>query len=62
MRADLIYSSGHLRKSTDTIACKYRGASIECPKADFKAELCCRCGWNPIIEQERKERLERRRK
>lgn len=44
----------YTKKSSDVVSCKYRGHAIECPKADFRAEICERCGWNPLVEADRK--------
>lgn len=43
--------------SAETVPCKYRGKHVECPKSDFKRNLCEYCGWNPIIEAARKARI-----
>ena len=47
------HSNGAIRKDNETVKCKYRGSSIECPKADFRADMCDRCGWNPLVEMHR---------
>lgn len=49
----------YTKKSSDVVSCKYRGHAIECPKADFRAEICERCGWNPMIEADRKAKLKK---
>ena len=40
--------------SADTVPCKFRGKWVECPKVDIKRSVCECCGWNPVIEAERK--------
>lgn len=54
-----IYDCGHLRKanSAETHPCLFRGPTIECPKEEFNTEKCDSCGWNPIVEQKRKEKM-----
>lgn len=51
--------SGSIKKvdSAHTVPCTYRGACVECPKADFNSNLCEACGWNPEVEAKRKGRL-----
>lgn len=50
-----VYPNGDIRKvpSSETVPCKYRGAGIECPKGDAKADVCKSCGWNPLVEMKR---------
>ena len=43
--------------SAATIPCKFRGAAVECPKSDFRIGLCETCGWNPLVEADRKVRV-----
>ena len=59
MKEDLVYANGHLKKSYDTVSCKFRGPWIECPRGDIKAGMCDRCGWNPMVEAERIARLKK---
>lgn len=44
--------------SAATVPCKFRGTGIECPKSDFRRGLCESCGWNPLVEAERKKEVE----
>ena len=39
-----MHSNGAIRKENETVRCKYRGQNIECPKCDYKAGMCDRCG------------------
>lgn len=45
--------------SADTVPCKFRGKWVECPQGDIRAKLCECCGWNPVVEAERKVRYGR---
>ena len=40
--------------SAETVPCKFRGKWVECPQGDIRAKLCECCGWNPVVEAERK--------
>ena len=60
MNERLFYANGHLKKPCNAIACKYRGAGVECEKADLKAGMCEKCGWNPLIEMHRIEEAKKR--
>lgn len=42
--------------------CKYRTLEVECEKADTKICDCHKCGWNPKVEKERKEKIRRERR
>ena len=46
-------STGRFKKPYDTVACKFRGIAIECPREDFRSGYCDVCGWNPLIEADR---------
>lgn len=51
-----MHSNGAIRKENETVRCKYRGQNIECPNGDYKAGMCDRCGWNPLVEMKRIEK------
>lgn len=38
------------------VSCWYRGASVECPLTEWGI-ICQKCGWNPEVEEKRKERM-----
>jgi hypothetical protein len=57
MKDRLINSAGRLKKQNDTIPCKFRGEHIECPRPDFRAGFCKYCGWNPLVEADRKAKV-----
>ena len=60
MKDELVYANGHLKKHTfDTVACKYRGTGVECPKSEVRSGLCEFCGWNPKVEASRIARLKK---
>lgn len=60
MNERLCYSNGHLKKPSDPIPCKFRAAGIDCEKADLKAGMCARCGWNPMVEMNRIDEAKKR--
>ena len=55
----IYFPCGHLRKpnSAETRPCIFRGPGVECPKDEFNTEKCDSCGWNPLVEKNRKEKI-----
>lgn len=53
-----ITNNGTLRKDNETFPCKYH-RFVECSKGDYNADMCTRCGWNPIVEMKRVERIKK---
>lgn len=42
--------------SSQSVICEFRGTGVECPRSDYAAGKCDKCGWNPAVEEKRIER------
>lgn len=39
------------------VDCKYRRGGVNCSAADIMVGNCKTCGWNPEVEERRKEKI-----